>query len=445
MRDLSRRYGPLMFLQLGEIPTVVVSSPDAAKEIMKTHDITFASRPISTTLQVLTDHGKGAIFPPYGDYWRQVRKICILELLSHKRVQSFTSIRKEEVSNLIQSIESAALQDQLVNLTERLAVMVNDITARTVIGGKSNVQDSYLDAVRKVSELGAGFNLVDMLPSSRLVRLLSSAVAKAKIYKNNMSCTLDDVIRQHREKKAQRDGEVEDLLDVLLRIHEGGTMQVPLDIENIKAVITDIFGAGTDTSSTVLEWAMAELMRNPRVMEKAQVEVRQHFKGCTGANEMDLAKLNYMHLVIKETLRLHPPAPVIARKQIQQPTCVVSGYDIPQGTNVLVNAWAIARDPKYWEEPEEFKPERFIKKNVDFKGMDFEFIPFGAGRRICPGMTFGLATVELTLARLLYHFDWKLPDGEEIDMSESFGIVMNKRSPLLLHAVPNKTTIIGET
>lgn len=228
-----------MFLQLGEIGAVVISSPDVAKEIMKTHDITFASRMISATVQVLTDHGKGPIFSPYGEHWRQMRKICILELLSHKRVQSFMSIRKEEVGNLIQSIESAYLQNKLVNLTERIAMMVNDITVRTVIGGKSKVQYSYLVALREMAELGAGFNLVDMFPSSRLVRLLTSPMAKAKRHKENMGQSLDDIIKQHREGEVcQRDGEVEDLLDVLLRIHEEGTPQVPLDIDNIKAVIS---------------------------------------------------------------------------------------------------------------------------------------------------------------------------------------------------------------
>jgi cytochrome P450 len=219
---------------------VTVSSPEIAKEIMKTHDVTFASRPISTTLfHTLLDYKKGILFAPYGEYWRQVRKICNQELLGLKKVQSFAPIRKEEVTNLIESIESDSLQNKVVNLTKKLEVMVNDITMRTMLGHKSKLQDSYLDVVRKVSELGGGFNLVDMFPSSRLVQLLSPAMIQARKYRKYVNRCLDLVIKQQKERKFfQRDGEVEDLLSVLLKMHEEGTADVPLEMDNVKAMIT---------------------------------------------------------------------------------------------------------------------------------------------------------------------------------------------------------------
>ncbi|KAJ3696927.1 hypothetical protein LUZ61_000632 [Rhynchospora tenuis] len=178
-------------------------------------------------------------------------------------------------------------------------------------------------------------------------------------------------------------------------------------------------------------------------MEKAQSEVRELFKGKTHVPDSDIDKLKYMHLVIKETLRLHPPAPLLLPRQCRE-ECRVFDYDIPKGTTVLVNAWAIGRDPKYWENPEEFKPERFMNSTTDFKGADFEFIPFGSGRRMCPGMSLGLANVELPLANLLYHFDWKLMDGlkpEDIDMSEASGVATRRKTPLLLYAVPHETNV----
>jgi cytochrome P450 len=207
-------------------------------------------------------------------------------------------------------------------------------------------------------------------------------------------------------------------------------------------LLQDLFVAGSETSSTMLQWAMAELMRNPTVMRRAQEEVRRELAGHDRVTEDSLRNLHYMRLVIKETLRLHPAAPLLVPRECRIP-CEVLGFDVPQGAMVLVNAWAIGRDPAHWDAPEEFVPERFEEQGGsagrDFKGTDFEFVPFGAGRRMCPGMAFGLAHIELALAALLFHFDWDLPEGmvrEELDMTEAAGITARLRSDLLVIAVP---------
>ena len=213
---------------------------------------------------------------------------------------------------------------------------------------------------------------------------------------------------------------------------------IPTHFANVRLPHTqDLFVAGGETSSTALQWAMIELMRNPAVMQKAQDEVRTALAGQSKVTEDGLTNLHYLRLVIKETLRLYPPAPVLLREC--RNACQVLGYHVPQGAMVLVNAWAIGRDPGLWGAPEDFVPERFVESGRDFKGMDFEFIPFGAGRRICPGMGLGLAHVELALAALLFHFDWELPEGmvaEEMDMTEAAGITMPPRSDLVLVANP---------
>ncbi|KAM0843606.1 hypothetical protein ACQ4PT_057626 [Festuca glaucescens] len=185
-----------------------------------------------------------------------------------------------------------------------------------------------------------------------------------------------------------------------------------------------------------LQWTMAELVRNPRVMHKTQEEIRRVLAGHPKVTDDSLTNLNYMRLVIRETLRLHPPAPLLLPRECRNDGCRILGYDVPKGTMVFVNAWAISRDQAHWGvTAEEFLPERFQcdGKAVDFKGADMEYTPFGAGRRMCPGMAFGLATVELALAGLLYHFDWKLPgEAMEIDMTEEMGIVVQMRHDLLL-------------
>jgi len=204
-----------------------------------------------------------------------------------------------------------------------------------------------------------------------------------------------------------------------------------------------MFSGGGDTSATALEWAMSELIKNPRVMEKAQKEVRQVFNDLgTTPDETSLHDLKFLKLIIKETLRLHPPVPLIPRECRKR--CDVNGYDIHVKSKVLINAWAIGRDPNCWNEPERFYPERFINVSTDFKGTDFEFIPFGAGKRMCPGMLFATANTEFPLAQMLYHFDWKPADGlepENLDMTESFGGAVKRKRDLNLIPIPYRSLV----
>lgn len=229
------------------------------------------------------------------------------------------------------------------------------------------------------------------------------------------------------------------MLDVLLRIQRDGDLQFPISTDNIKSTVGDMFAGGSDTAATTLQWAMAELVRNPRVMQKAQAEVRRVLAGQDKVREDSLGELAYMRLVIKEALRLHPPAPLLLPRECRADGCKVLGFDVPRGAMVLVNAWAISRDPELWEAAEEFVPERFERGDaVDFRGADMAFTPFGAGRRMCPGMAFGLANVELALAGLLYHFDWEMPaddgPGETLGMAEAeeMGVTVRLRHDLLL-------------
>lgn len=203
-------------------------------------------------------------------------------------------------------------------------------------------------------------------------------------------------------------------------------------------LLQNILVAGTDPGTVTVVWAMAELMRNPRELKKAQDEVRKVIGSKNKVEESDLAHLQYLKLVIKETFRLHSPVPLLLpRETIRH--CKINGYDIEPKTLVFVNAMAIGRDPEYWKNPDEFMPERFIDSEVDYKGTHFELTPFGAGRRICPGISFGTVSVELTMANLLYHFNWEFPSGvneQNIDMSEATGVAVHKKFDLLL--VPTK-------
>ncbi|GJN24134.1 hypothetical protein PR202_gb11856 [Eleusine coracana subsp. coracana] len=413
--ELSRNYGPLMFLRLGAVPTLVVSSAEAAREVMKTHDNLFCDRyPKATTNIVTSSGGLGIVFSPYNERWRESRKICVLELFSQRRVLSFRTIREEEVARLIHSISNESSGGLHINVTEKISRVISDTIVRAVIGEQCKQQDELIYYIKKSLELSVGLNLADLYPSSRLMRLLSTTIRDLVKYHRNITNIIKSIIYER---------------GVVSSIKEGDDL--------------DIFVAGTDTSSTTLEWAMSELMKNPRVLHKAQSEVRNTFMGKDKLEEEDITKLSYLPLVIKETLRLHPPVPVLIPR-ICREACQITGYDIPKGCMVMVNVWAIGRDNKYWDDPSMFKPERFENNNIDFKGTNFEYIPFGAGRRMCPGIMLGLANMELALASLLYHFDWELSGGirpEDLDMTEASGITVKRKVNLMLHAkryIPSK-------
>ncbi|XP_012465548.1 cytochrome P450 71D10 [Gossypium raimondii] len=434
LRDLATKHGPIMHLQLGQVSTVVVSSAEMAKEIMKTHDIVFANRPFLVVSMITTYECTDIAFSPYGNYWRHLRKICTEELLSAARVNSFQSIREEEVLNLIETIKSN--EGLAVNLSEKVFSMSYGITARAAFGKKCKNQDAFVSVISEESKVNSGFLVSEFFPSLKFLDVVSGLKHRVEKIHGEADRILGNIVNDHKESIAK--GKREDLVDVLLRLQENG--EVPLTDNNIKAIIFDIFGGGSETSASVVEWAMSEMIKNPRVMTKAQAEVRQVFQGKGNVDETGIHQLKYLKCVIKETLRLHPVFPLLLPRECSQ-NCEINGFEIPSKTRVIINAWAIGRDPNHWVEPEKFEPERFINSSVDFVGTNFEFIPFGAGRRICPGILFAVPNVELPLAQLLFHFDWKLPKQEDIDMTEEFGLSVRRKTELMLIPTPYRASI----
>ncbi|MED6192822.1 hypothetical protein PIB30_013713 [Stylosanthes scabra] len=449
LRDLANIYGPLMHLQLGEIFAIVISSPEYATEVMKTHDVVFASRPKILASEILAYDSTDIVFSPYGNYWRQLRKICTLELFTTKRVKSFKPIREEEFTNLMRRISSA--KGSTVNLTEEVLSTIYTITSRAAFGMKCKDQEKYISFMKAAVTASGGFDLGDLFPSSKWLQVITGMRPKLEKKQREGDQILENIIHVHREAKSKdKEGEHEsdeDLVDVLLKFEGSNAtgQDICLTTNNIKAIIQDIFGAGGETSSTTIEWAMAEMIKDPRIMQKAQIEVRKIFDKSGRVDETCINELKYLKSVVKETFRLHPPIALLVPRESRE-ACEIKGYQIPVKSKVMVNVWAIGRDPKYWDEPERFYPERFIDSTIDYKGSNFEYIPFGAGRRICPGSTLGLINVELALAYLLYHFDWKLPSEmkhEEFDMSEAFGVTVRRKNDLQL--VPIVFNPLSET
>ncbi|KAL8544488.1 hypothetical protein ACS0TY_004885 [Phlomoides rotata] len=409
LADLAKKYGPLMHLQLGEVGAIVVSSPETAKHFLKTYDIIFASRPSLLAPEINCYGSMDIAFAPYGAYWRQLRKICTLELFTAKRVRSFRRIREEEVLDVCKWI--ALHEGSKINLAERLEKANLGIMIRAALGKRcGEVGTVLVDVIKEAVDFLTVFNVADVYPSMKFLRYFSGMKRKIERHHRILDRITDGIIEERKQgdgNKGEDDGEL-DLLGVLLRLQGDPSLEIPLTTENIKSVLLD--GAGVESSTTAFDWVFAELLKNPRVLKKAQDEVRSVFDGKNHVDEGCFDELNYLKLVIKETLRLHPPAPLLLPRESRERR-EINGYEIPAKSWVLVNAWAMGRDPKYWEDAETFKPERFLEKYVDFKASSLEYIPFGAGRRICPGISFGISIVEIELAMLLYHFDWTLPVG----------------------------------
>ncbi|XP_059442631.1 cytochrome P450 71A1-like [Corylus avellana] len=441
LQALSNKYGPLMFLYLGNVPTLVVSSADMAREIMKTHDIIFSNRPKTTAANILLYGCKDIAFSPYGEYWRQARKICVLELLSLKSVQSFEYVREEEVEALINKISGTCLKGGSVNLSEMFIATTNNIASRCILGQKfeeENGKSKFGELSRRVMTLFVAFCFGDFFPSLGWIDVLTGITPSLKSTFGGLDAIFDQVIEEHETEKIDDDQPNRlDFVQILLRLQKNSMLDFELNKNNLKAILLDMFVAGTDTSSTALEWLMAELVKNPRVMKRAQEEVRRVVSKKSRIDVNDINKMDYLKCIIKETLRLHPPIPLLLPRETIT-SVKIGGYDIPPNTRVVINAWAIQMDPKVWERPEEFLPERFEGNPVDFRGQDFEFIPFGGGRRGCPGLTFGVSSVEYVIANILYWFDWKLAganvQGEDLDMTEFNGLTVTKKHPL--HLVP---------
>ncbi|XP_010429385.1 PREDICTED: cytochrome P450 71B6-like [Camelina sativa] len=436
LRDLSLKYGPVITVYLGSVRTVVVHSPETAEEVLKLHDSECCTRPkLSITKSFFYD-GLGLGFTQWGDYYREVRKLCVLELFSVKRANSFRNLRDEELSRLINSLSDSAASGTSVDLSGKLIKFVASFTCRMAFGlsfrGSDMDNERFMEVFTEANRVIGKFAAADIFPGFGWIldRINGLESSRRKSFRD-LDTFYQKAIVDHREKKKTE--EREDLIDVLLKLQSQETKLGSNRITDthIRAILMDLFVAGVDTSAITMDWTMAELARHPRVMKKVQAEIREHVGDKGIVTYDDLESLPYMKMVLKETWRLHAPSPILIPREAMT-KFKIKGYDIYPGTRIHVNAWAIGRSPDVWKDPEEFIPERFVDSNVDSKGTSYELLPFGSGRRGCPAMFVGLSTVEYSLANLLYHFDWKVT--EEVSIEEAPGLTSHRKHPL--HLVP---------
>ncbi|TVU14579.1 hypothetical protein EJB05_38054, partial [Eragrostis curvula] len=454
LRSLAAKHGAdLMLLRLGAMPALVVTSPRAAEEVLRTHDHVFASRPCALATDIILYGPSDLGFAPYGEYWRQAKKLVTTHLLSARKVRSFRLAREEEVSIVMAKIGEAAAAGTAVDMSGLLGSFTNDLACRAMMGKhfRNKGLDMQLrELIGDTSPLIGGFNMEEFFPFLARFGVLSKAVrAKSERVKRRWDELLDGLIEEHEsdyDSASARDPKDRDhFIHVLLSVRQ----EYGLTREQMKAILLvskmsqllkpDVFFAGIETTASTLDFAIAELMRRPDLMRKLQADLRSRIpEGRELVTEANLGDTTYLRAVVKETLRLHPVTPLLP-PHFSMSSCSINGFEVPASVRVLINAWAIGRDARFWEDAEEFVPERFLDDGdaggVDFKGNDFRFLPFGAGRRMCPGTNFAMASLEMMLANLVRRFDWELPPGEEsrgIDMSEVFGLVVHRKENLLL-------------
>ncbi|PSS11496.1 Flavonoid 3',5'-hydroxylase [Actinidia chinensis var. chinensis] len=448
---LSGTYGPILTLRLGRKVCIVVSSPAAAREVLKDHDIVFANRDVPAVTTAMPYGGRDIVFTPYGPEWRMLRRVCVRDMLGTATLDAVYALRRREIRGTISHLRSRSA-DSPVNVGEQMFLAALNVITSMLWGGtvtgreREAIAAEFRRVVADVTEQLGKPNLSDFFPG--LARFDLQGVARKM---REASSKLEGVFGKIIDQRQRMDGlkrekgdedssrrECEDFLQVLLRLKEEGDAKTPLTMTHVQALLMDMVVGGTDTTSNTVEFAMAEMMNKPEVMRKAQQELDTVIGNNNVVEESHIPKLPYLHAVMKEVLRLHPILPLMV-PHCPSESCVVGGYTIPKGARVFVNVWAIHRDPSIWENPTEFDPERFVDGKGDYSGKDFTYFPFGSGRRICAGIAMAERMVMFSLASLLHSFDWELPAGEKLDLSEKFGIVLKKKVPLIAIPTPRLT------
>ncbi|KAL0409552.1 UNVERIFIED_CONTAM: Labd-13Z-ene-9,15,16-triol synthase, chloroplastic [Sesamum radiatum] len=388
--------------------------------------------------------GLDIFWAPYGPYWRDMRKLFVREMLSNNNLQASYVLRKEEVAKVLRDVSMKIGKPieigELVFLTE-LNVILSLLWGGTIDAEtRDRLGAEFRDKVSKLVDLLGKPNVSDYFPV--LAKFDVQGIEKEmRAVVPGVEEILDSVIDERMKMVAAEGGDSsaergKDLLGILLELKEQQVGEgSSFGLTQIKAVLMDIVVGGTDTTATTVEWVMAELLHNPDIMKKVQEELTDVIGENNVAEESHITKLHYLDAVVKETFRLHPPLPLLVPRFPSQ-SCVVGGYMIPKHSQVFLNMWSISMDPQIWENPSEFRPDRFLNNtaNLDYMGNNVQYLPFGSGRRVCPGLPLGEKMVMYLLATLLHSFEWRLPEDETVDLSEKFGIVMRKKTPLL--AIP---------
>ncbi|XP_021724106.1 isoflavone 2'-hydroxylase-like [Chenopodium quinoa] len=432
LHSLSKRYGPIFSLRLGCQPVLVVSSASAAEECFSKNDVVFANRPTLLVGEHLGYNHSLLIWSPYGDHWRNLRRVSVLTMLSFRRINEAGPTRRSEIRNMI--LELASSGTQKVNLYEMFEKVARNLVMREVNG---KTWDKML-----IKPPAEQMTICDFLPVLKWVgfRGIEKEMKRLMIDRDAFLQSLVDEIRESKGGTNVDAGNTKNMIEQMLDLQQTDPEYYTDEI--IKGMILVMLLAASETTMRTLEWAMSNLINNPEVLARARSEIDLHVGKGRLVDDSDLPKLNYIKCIVNETLRLFPPTPLLL-PHCSSKDCTIGGFHVPKGTILFVNAWAIHRDPNLWDEPTMFKPERFENEIEGFK-----FMPFGMGRRACPGNNFALRNVNLLVATLIQCFDWEAAEDGLVDLTENRcggAIIIPKDKPLeaICRPRPSMEEILG--
>ncbi|KAL8461165.1 hypothetical protein ACS0TY_032589 [Phlomoides rotata] len=437
--ELKKEYGPVVWLRIGSINTMVVLTANAATELFKKHDANFAERSITEVMKAHGFHKAAVSLSPYGSYWRVMKRIMTVEMLVHKRIIETEPIRRRCIANMVEWVGNEARESGRVNVSRfvflaAFNMLGNLMLSQDLVNPDSEEGSEFFAAMVELTEWSGHPNVCDLFPWLKwfdpqgLRRRMESGMGR--------TLKIVEGFVERRMKEMQSDGEGKrDFLEVLLRSRGNGIDETDKDEvsdHDLNIIIMEVFLAGSETTSTSIEWAMVELLSHPEIMTKVKDELTRVVGKSNRFNESHIENLPFLQAVMKETLRLHPPIPfLVPRLSIEETNFM--GYQIPKDTQLFVNAWAIGRDPDCWDDPLSFKPDRFLDSKIDYRGLNFELIPFGAGRRICAGIPLAHRMLHLVLGSLVHEFDWSVDvigKNAIMDTRERMGVTVRKLVPL---------------
>ncbi|KAK8561153.1 hypothetical protein V6N12_048228 [Hibiscus sabdariffa] len=453
--DMADKYGPAFSIRLGIHRALVVSNWEVVKECFTTNDKVFLTRPKSLAIKLMGYDHNMLGFAPYGPYWRSIRKLATVELLSSRRLELLKHVPDTEINSFIKELYELSTENggvAVVEMEERIGDLATNIIVRMIAGkryygteGSCNEESRrYQKAMGDFSYLGGLFLFSDAVPFLGWLDIVMGNIGKIKQTAKELDFVLGSWVNEHRERRRNEviKGD-QDFIDVMLSIMDESNVPSQEADATIKATCLSLALGAVDTNVVTLTWAVSLLLNNRHVLKKAQDELDIHVGKERQVEESDISNLVYLQAIIKETMRLYPAVPLSIPREAME-DCTVAGFHVPAGTRLLVNLWKLQRDPSIWQKPLDFMPERFLSDhaNIDVRGQNFEFIPFGGGRRICPGITFALRFLNLALARLLHGFEWGTVSDEAIDMSESPGIAVPKATPLEVTLTPKLPSML---
>ncbi|KAL0719119.1 hypothetical protein Bca4012_068443 [Brassica carinata] len=437
LQKLSTKYGPLLHIRIFNVPVIVASSASVAYEIFKSHDVNVSSRGAVAIRESLVFGSYGIIHAPYGDYWKFMKKIIATKLLRPQTLERSRGIRAEELHRFYGSLVEKARNNESVGISREAMKLMNNTFCRMSMGRSFTEENGEAEKVRVLVQESNALTKKRILASllRRPLEILRVPLFKKEIMSvsDRFGELLERILVEH-EEKLEENHQDKDAMDELLAACQDEEAEYKITRNHIKALFVEQFIGGTDTSVQTTQWAMAEILNNHKVLDKLREEIDSAV-GCSRLiQETDLPNLPYLQAVVKEALRLHPPGPLLVRKF--QEGCEIKGFYIPEKTLLVINAYAVMRDPDSWEDPDDFKPERFLSSKEDEKHQELKFLPFGGGRRGCPGGNLSQMFVGTAIGVMVQCFDWKI-EGGKVNMEEGVeGMNVSMMHPLKCVPVP---------